>query len=60
MICDAPGCDKGMVGGTTSITGGYYRHPCERCGGTGIIHCCEGEREQPVGQDGPTGALEPR
>lgn len=21
--------------------------PCEECGGNGIIHCCEGLREQP-------------
>jgi hypothetical protein len=21
--------------------------PCEECGGTGLIHCCEGLQEQP-------------
>lgn len=23
------------------------RFPCPTCGGSGIAHCCEGEREQP-------------
>ena len=21
--------------------------PCPRCGGFGVVHCCEGDREQP-------------
>ncbi len=24
-----------------------FNIPCEACGGTGISHCCEGERSQP-------------
>lgn len=24
-----------------------FRAPCLECGGTGIIHCCDGLKEQP-------------
>lgn len=26
---------------------GYVVIPCPMCGGYGIVHCCEGEREHP-------------
>jgi hypothetical protein len=26
----------------------WCSHPCPECGGSGIEHCCEGLREQPV------------
>ena len=60
MICDAPCCDKGMIPQTWSITQGRWRLPCWKCGGTGVIHCCEGERERPDAQDAPSDAPEPR
>ena len=25
------------------------KHPCEECGGTGFLHCCEGLIETPEG-----------
>jgi len=33
--------------GTVIATADLRKKPCEECGGTGIIHCCDGLREQP-------------
>lgn len=53
MRCDYPGCERGGVligaasAGKSSVPPIWVREPCPRCHGTGIIHCCDGEREQP-------------
>ena len=43
MLC--PWCHgKGVAG----LEGGRQA-PCPECGGCGLVHCCEGLREQPGG-----------
>jgi hypothetical protein len=50
MICDICGGDGVLpIVNIDENTGPVLcgEEPCFECGGTGIIHCCEGLREQP-------------
>jgi DnaJ-class molecular chaperone len=40
-------CDKCNGSGKMPVKSLEYYRTCDRCGGFGIIHCCEGEKEQP-------------
>jgi hypothetical protein len=50
MICNAPGCRKGFVLLRSYPGNELLPYPCRECGGTGFVHCCEGERPAPEGE----------
>ena len=48
-------CDRCHGTGTVPAIYGQLVRPCPDCGGTGITHCCEGERPD----NGPPASVHP-
>ena len=51
MICHY--CCRGY------IADGFDVRPCTECGGSGIVHCCEGERPDECPEHSREATLEP-